>query len=556
VRTACIAGAAALVATAAACSSSPSSSANNNGPSNSAIATSSPKAGGSITVLESAGYSGAWSNLDPAQDKEGAALQDFNSAIYGQLFELGAHGVVVPDLATGYTFSPDAKTVTVTIRQGVKFTDGTPFNAQAVAYNWNRDLGPVAIANGLAPNWLIVKQPAPKSAPPGTLTPPAPGAIQVTGPYTIVVHQIVPNGAFINQLFDSIANWIVSPTAEAKEGASFGQSPVGAGPFTVVTNTPNSELIVKKNPDYWEAGKPYLDQITFKTVGSDEAAYEALLANQGQVYENMSTTQLITQSAAHFEVENNLGTSPYDLQLNTAVPPFNNPKARQAIYAATNFEPILQHLFGGRYPIVQGFTGPGGICYQQYVQGYQGYDPTLAKQLIQQSGLANTTIQLGTIALSTAQESMQALATQWEALGLHVKQSSWPLQGLIAAFEANGGKAWQSMVQTAGAYDPAGGVGVGFRFNSLSPFSGVHDKQLDTLLQNAQGSTSLSVRCGYYDQAAAYIAKNYYGPFYFAFSPANISVHGIAGPGLSTPLPSVAVVPTISWEDVYYTPGS
>ena len=553
VRTACIAGAAALVATAAACSSS--SSSGSASPTGSALTTQGAvKSGGSITVLESSGYSGAWSNLDPAQDKEGAALQDFNSAIYGQLFELGTGGKVVGDLATGYTFSPDAKTVTITIRQGVKFTDGTPLNAQAVFYNWQRDLGTVGITNGLAPNWLVAKTPAPKGSPPGTLTPPVAGAIQVTGPYTLVVHQVAPNGAFINQLFDSIANWIVSPTAVKTEGASFGQHPVGAGPFTVVTNVPNSELIVKKNPNYWQAGHPYLDQITFKTVGSDEAAYEALLANQGQVYENMSTTQLITESAAHFQVENNLGTSPYDLQLNTAVPPFNNAKARQAIYAATNFQPILQHLFGGRYPIVQGFTGPGGICYQQFVQGYQGYNPTLAKQLIQQTGLDKVTIQLGTIALSTAQESMQALATQWEALGLHVKLSSWPLAGLITAFTANGGKNWQSMVQTAGAYDPAAAIGVDFRFNSMSPFSGTHDPQLDKLLLQAQGSTDLSVRCGFYDQAAAYIAKNYYGPFYFAFSPANITVHGVYGPGLTTPLASVAVVPTVPWEDVYYNP--
>lgn len=553
VRTACIAGAAALVATAAACSSS--SSSGTASPTGSALQTQGQvKSGGSITVLESSGYSGAWSNLDPAQDKEGAALQDFNSAIYGQLFELGTGGKVVGDLATGYTFSPDAKTVTITIRQGVKFTDGTPFNAQAVLYNWERDLGPVGITNGLAPNWLVAKAPAPKGAPPGTLTPPVAGAIQVTGPYTLVVHQIAPNGAFINQLFDSIANWIVSPTAVKTEGASFGQHPVGAGPFTVVTNVPNNELIVKKNPAYWQAGHPYLDQITFKTVGSDEAAYEALLANQGQVYEDMSTTQLITESAAHFEVENNLGTSPYDLQLNTAVPPFNNPKARQAIYAATNFQPILQHLFGGRYPIVQGFTGPGGICYEPNVPGYQGYDPTLAKTLIQQTGLDKSTIQLGTIALSTAQESSQALATQWEALGLHIKLSSWPLAGLITAFTANGGKSWQSMVQTAGAYDPAAAIGVDFRFNSMSPFSGVHDPQLDKLLLQAQGSTDLSVRCGFYNQAAAYIAKNYYGPFYFAFSPANISVHGVFGPGLTTPLASVAVVPTVPWEDVYYNP--
>jgi peptide/nickel transport system substrate-binding protein len=555
VRTACLAGAAALVLTAAACSSSSSSpgaaSATGSSPSSAPV-----KAGGSITVLESSGYSGAWSTLDPAENKEGAATQDFMTAIYGQLFELGTGGKIIPDLATGYTFSPDAKTVTINLRQGVKFTDGTPFNAQAVDYNWERDLGTTAIKNGLNPPWLIAEQAAPKGSPPGTAEPPAAGAIEVTGPYTLVVHQSLPNGAFIDQLFDAIPNWIASPTALQKEGASFGTNPVGAGPFVVASNTPNNELIVKKNPSYWQKGFPYLDQITFKTVGSDEAAYESLLAGEGQVYEDMSTTQLINESASHFTVDNNLGTSPYDLQLNTAVAPFNNPKARQALYAATNFTPILQHLFGGRYPITQSFTGPGGICYEQNVPGYQGYDPTLAKQLIQETGLNKVTIQLGTIALSTAQESMQALATEWEALGLKVKQTSWPLAGLIAAFEANGGKTWQSMVQTAGAYDPAGGIGVGFRFGSTSPFSGVHDPKLDSLLNSAQGSTNLSTRCGFYDQAAAYIAKNYYGPFYFTFSPANISVHGVSGPGLTTNLASVAVVPTIPWEDVYYNPSS
>jgi peptide/nickel transport system substrate-binding protein len=555
-RTACLAGAAAIVLTAAACSSSPSSS------SPSVISTSAPKAGGSITVLESTGYSGAWSTLDPAQNKEGAATQDFMTAIYGQLFELGSGGKIIPDLATGYTYSPNAETVTITLRQGVKFTDGTPFNAQAVYYNWERDLGPIAIRNGLDPPWLIAEQKAPKGSPPGTAEPPLPGAIQVTGPYTIVVHQIVPNAAFVDQLFDSIPNWIASPTALQKYGSSFGTGTdiVGAGPFEVVTNTPNSELVVKKNPGYWQTGRPYLDQITFKTVGSDEAAYESMLSGQGQVYEDMSTTALIDESAAHFNVDNNLGTSPYDLQLNTAVPPFNNPKARQAIYAATNFAPILDHLFGNRYPITEGFTGPGGICYQQYVPGYQGYDPTLAKTLIQQSGLNKVTIQLGTIALSTAQESMEALRTEWEDIGLKVSIQSWPLSGLIAAFEANHGKSWEAMVQTAGAFDPAGGVGVGFRFESDSPFSGVHDPHLDQLLLDAQAPPgnplSLSARCSYYDQAAEYIAKNYYGPFYFTFSPANISVHGIGGPGLTTSLASVAVVPTIPWEDVYYNTSS
>src|ERR1700728_5451527 len=139
-RTACLAGAAALVLTAAACSSGSSSP---SGATPSSSATGAPVAGGSITVLESTGYAGAWSTLDPAENKEGAATQDFMTAIYGQLFELGSGGKIIPDLAAGYTYSPDAKTVTITLRTGVKFSDGTPFNAQAVAYNWNRDLGPI-----------------------------------------------------------------------------------------------------------------------------------------------------------------------------------------------------------------------------------------------------------------------------------------------------------------------------------------------------------------------------------------------------------------------------
>ena len=111
-----------------------------------------PKTGGSITVLESKGYSGDWPDgLDPASNLDAIPNQDMMEAIYGQLFILGPGGKIQPDLATGYTFSPDAKTVTITLRQGVKFTDGTPFNAQAVIDNWNRDFGPLAVKAGISP---------------------------------------------------------------------------------------------------------------------------------------------------------------------------------------------------------------------------------------------------------------------------------------------------------------------------------------------------------------------------------------------------------------------
>src|SRR5579862_4380529 len=253
-RTACLAGAAAMVLTAAACSSSSTSSGSGSSTASSTSSQSAAptKSGGSITVLESSGYSGAWTTLDPPNNKEGAATQDFMTAIYGQLFELGTGGKIVPDLATGYSFSPDGKTLTINLRQGVKFSDGTAFNAQAVYANWMRDLGTTGIKNGFSSPWPIAELPAPKGAAPGTAEPPAAGVVQVTGPYTITLHFTAPDGAAIDQLFDNIETWIASPAALQKEGASFGQNPVGAGPFVVASNVPNSELVVKKNASYWQ----------------------------------------------------------------------------------------------------------------------------------------------------------------------------------------------------------------------------------------------------------------------------------------------------------------
>ena len=84
----------------------------------------------------------------------------------------------------------------------------------------------------------------------------------------------------------------------------------------------------------------------------------------------------------------------------------------------------------------------------------------------------------------------------------------------------------------------------------------MHDPKLDGLLASAQASTNMSTRCSFYNQASAYIAQNWYGPFFFTLAPVNVAVHGVSGPGITTPLASVAVVPTIPWESVYYNPSS
>ncbi|MGH3247676.1 MAG: ABC transporter substrate-binding protein, partial [Trebonia sp.] len=144
-RTACLAGAAALVLTAAACSSGSGGSSGSASPSvqtsNSSIAVAPPKAGGSLTVLAGKGFAGDWPlGLDPATNTTGSADQDYYNAVFGQLFELGDNGKLINDLATGYKYSNGNKTITVTLRPNVKFSDGSALTASVVAWNWTRDL--------------------------------------------------------------------------------------------------------------------------------------------------------------------------------------------------------------------------------------------------------------------------------------------------------------------------------------------------------------------------------------------------------------------------------
>ncbi len=93
-------------------------------------------------MLEETGLTGAWpTGLDPATDGNGSANQSYMDAIYGNLFQLGADGKLIPDLALSATPSDGGKTYTIALRPGVKFSDGTPFNAAAVAWNFQQGPG-------------------------------------------------------------------------------------------------------------------------------------------------------------------------------------------------------------------------------------------------------------------------------------------------------------------------------------------------------------------------------------------------------------------------------
>lgn len=495
-----------------------------------------PQPGGEATVLLGSDFAGSWpAGLDPATNVNGGANLSLMNAVFGSLFQLradddGGNPRVVGDLAESHEFVDGGRTLLIHLRPDVKFSDGTPFDAEAVKFSIHRSLKSSCSCSPVRWPW----------------DPDNP--VSVVDERTVALRFTEPRGAFMNAFPATNLNWVVSPTGLRKLGEDqFKITPVGAGPFRVVTNQLSSRLVLERNPLYWQKGRPYLDRLVFQSIGGEQAAYQALVAGNAHAFEGMSSPLLIEQTEANKQltVTRQPATSPLVIQLNTAVPPFNEQRAREAIYYATHTEAIRTGLFKNWYPVSQSFTAPGGLFHHAEVPGYRAYDPEKARSIVKELG--GLEVVLGTLRSPVAEQVVTALQSQWAASGIKVKIETYDLGTLIRSFES---RKWQAMLQTAGSYDPEAGSGLGFRFRSGATFSGVHDPQLDKLMDSGSKTTDAAERDAVYMSVAKYISDRAYAPFLVAQSSAQVT-RGIYGPGLTTKIPPVLVGSAVLWQDVW-----
>jgi peptide/nickel transport system substrate-binding protein len=542
-----------------------------------------PQPGGEITVILDSGFAGDWATgLDSSTSNGVGANLPQNSSIYGGLFTIeadpdGSNAELVPNQAESYEWSDDGLTLTLTLREGIEFSDGTPLDAEAVVWSWIRSLSSGSTSAPTINLDLERETPDLDQEFLDSLFDALPadvdedlimarlGAIQAVDDLTVEMYLSVPNGSLINGLPSGNLNLIGSPTAYAEMGAeAFSTAPVGAGPFVVTSNTQNQRLELERNENYFKEGLPYLDAITFQSVAGDQVAYQTLQAGQGDVIEGLSDINLIEEADNHPDLEMHLGapTSPYVIQLNTRIEPFDDKRVREAIYYATDFESINQGLFDGAGEMSQSFTASGGLFHHPEVPGYREYDPERAAEIVDELG--GLQVDLMTTDLSTARRVMTALQTQWQEAGIGVDIHSYPLGEIITKFQAG---EWEAILQTAGAWDPSVGIGVAVRFGSTSPFSGTPlpegaesaqqaieeglQTELDELLEGAVLTVDEAEREEHYKAISQYISDEAYGPFGMAFSPAQVMRKGIHGPGLDQPIPALAVNQGVLYDRVW-----
>jgi peptide/nickel transport system substrate-binding protein len=312
-------------------------------------------------------------SLDPNQ------LTDINSMrlvrnIYDGLtrFEPGTFNIQ-PALAESWDIAEDGLTYTFKLRQGVTFHDGTPFNADAVKFAFDRMLDPEHPSYDTGP------------FPFATFYFGAIDTTEVVDESTVVMHLKQPYAPLLNTLAVA-CGLIVSPEAVKAQGKAYAQNPVGTGPFKFVSWEPNQRVSLEANAEYWD-GAPKLQNLIFRPIIEEQTRFTELLSGGVNFIVDVPPDNIaqITGDPAYQFVEQP-GPHIWWVTINTAMKPFDDVKVRQAVNYAVNKETIcadiLQNTGDPAHTVV-----PPAIewAYNPDAQSYP-YDPEKAKQLLTEAG--------------------------------------------------------------------------------------------------------------------------------------------------------------------------
>jgi peptide/nickel transport system substrate-binding protein len=466
-------------------------------------------------------------SLDPGTDVYGPTDASMMSALYGGLFTAEANGTVGPGMVSSWKFSNDNKTLTLSIHKGIKFTDGSPLNAAAVAFNINRDL---------TPSYACSCDTAFKEV----------TSITATGPYTVTMQMSAPDPSQVIAFLDTQTNFPASMQAIQSEPlATFAQDPIGAGPFKVSSFASNSQVVLVKNPNYYIKGQPHLDQITFTITGVDQTAYASMETGQAQVILGLTTVPIIHEAKGPYQVLESKNVTQSDIELNSYAAPFNNILAREAVAYAINSKLILGAYSPGFGQTVEDEQGPGGVDYEKTVPGFRHYNLAKAQALVKQLGGLSFTLYIGTTAQAAVEGS--ALSNELTAAGMTVKVDPVTTQ---TDSNAISGGTFQASTATSGGINPDVGVaGLETRFASTGEYACCHDAALDGLINKTLQIANPAADARLFDQFYAEVTKEQYVVPLFSIPDAVLAVKSLTGMVVT---PEILGVPTtlLNWGQV------
>lgn len=302
------------------------------------------------------------------------------------------------------TASSDGLTWTATLRDNARFSDGTAVTADDVAWSFMRILDPAnnAIIAGFIP---FIDTVTAKDAKTVEFRLKSPFSLF---PQRIPVVKIVPK----------------AKTGDATASKAFDTTPIGSGPFTVVSANSTSGMVMGVNPHYNGPKPARVKQITLRTAPDNTARLNDLQGGQSQAIEAVPYLDVATVDKS-YDVSKKDAFNCLFLMFNCSAAPFNDKRVRQALFYGVDTDKVIKTALQGDGKAATGYLDEGNASYQKAATVYS-YDPDKAKSLLASAGVSNLSFELVTTNTGFITDSAPVIIESWKTIGVNAKLNTNP----------------------------------------------------------------------------------------------------------------------------------
>ncbi|MEU5673586.1 ABC transporter substrate-binding protein [Micromonospora sp. NPDC047753] len=454
------------------------------------------KQGGKLVVALSAEPDA----LDPTLSRSLYSRYVFQ-AMCQKLYDVNEQAQVVPQLATALpTTSGDGRTVTIPLRPGVRFADGTAFDSAAVKATLQRHLTNARSARKSELGPID-----------GVDTPDA---------QTVVLRLKQPFAPLLGALADR-AGMIMSAQALRTKGDDFASAPVCVGPFKFAKRVPQNSIEVVRDPNYYDASKVHLDAISWRILTDASIRAANLRSGDAQVADSVSTQDVasLRQDAAVSVLQSqSLGYQGLTINVGnvdgvgTAAKPINRPlaqnaKVRQAFEHAIDRKALVDAVFNGLHAAACSPISPASTFSSPEAQTCPAHDPAKAKQLLAEAGVQ--TPYAVTMLASNTPDTLrlaQALQSMVKDGGFDLKINPVEYSSLLD--EQDRGNFELLQLGWSGRIDPDANITNFVGTGASQNVAGYSNPQLDTLLTQARQAGDVEERRKLYGQAVTLLQQD------------------------------------------------
>jgi peptide/nickel transport system substrate-binding protein len=412
------------------------------------------------------------------------------AALCDKLFDVTPDLKIVPQLATGYEWAADRKSIVIKLRPGVRFQDGEPFNAEAVKFNIERHKNT-----------------------PGSFRKSEIGDIQsvdAVNDLTVRLNLAQPLVPLLAAFTDR-AGMMVSPKAAKALGDKLGTQPVCAGPYRFVQRVAQGKIVVERVADYWDKASFAVDRIEFVPITDSTSRLASLRSGDLHMIERVSPTDLAEiRGDAKLKVVGVPELGYQMIPINVANGPKSkalaDPRLRQAIDLAIDRETLVKTVFGGEYIAGNQFVSPASPYYNAKMPVGQR-DVARARRLLKEAGQPNLAFTLLLPPERDRQEAALILQAMLAEAGITVNLQTQENVTMLQSGRKGDFEAYFTF--WSGRPDPDGNV---FSFTTCKGAqndSHYCNPEVDALLTKARQVADPGERKKLYDQATELMLRDH-----------------------------------------------